>query len=89
LRDCFDIVVSSLDVLNPKPHPESLFRILDHLHLSSDQGLYIGDSMVDAQTAAAAGVPFVAYKNNALEADYHVHHLLEVAELVGAGHEDG
>ncbi|MBW2616136.1 MAG: HAD hydrolase-like protein, partial [Deltaproteobacteria bacterium] len=28
LNGFFDIVVSSLDVQNPKPHPESLFKIL-------------------------------------------------------------
>ena len=29
LETYFDIVVSSLDVTHPKPHPESLFKILD------------------------------------------------------------
>jgi len=68
----FDLVVSSLDVSQPKPDPESVFKILDYFKVTPDQCWYIGDSEVDAQTAGRAGVPFVAYKNSSLKADFHV-----------------
>ena len=40
LEAFFDIVVSSLDVKNPKPHPESLLKILDYFGISPPQAVY-------------------------------------------------
>ena len=57
----FDIVVSSLDVENPKPHPESIHKILDFFDIGPDRAVYVGDSVIDLDTARAAGVCFVAY----------------------------
>ena len=82
LTEFFDIVVSSLDVQNPKPHPESIHKILDFFNLSKEQCLYVGDSLVDWQTARAAGVPFVAYQNEALETPLKITGLLEIIELL-------
>jgi HAD superfamily hydrolase (TIGR01509 family) len=79
----FDMVVSSLDVDHPKPHPESLEKILDRFGLSPEQGVYIGDSEIDEQTAAAAEVPFMAYKNRELTAAYYAESMREVAFLLG------
>jgi HAD superfamily hydrolase (TIGR01509 family) len=82
LTGTFDIVVSSLDVVRPKPHPEPLFKILDFFSIRPDQALYVGDSSVDAETAKAASVPFVAYKNRNLDAAFHVDQLLDIASRV-------
>ena len=82
LSDFFDIVVSSLDVQNPKPHPESIHKILDFLNLSKEQCLYVGDSLVDWQTARAADVPFAAYQNENLETPLKITGLLEIIELL-------
>jgi phosphoglycolate phosphatase len=82
LESYFDIVVSSLDVKNPKPHPESLLKILHFFGIGPREAFYVGDSSVDSETAAAAAVPFIAYKNRSLEAGHHVDHLMEVADIV-------
>jgi phosphoglycolate phosphatase len=74
----FDIVVSSLDVKNPKPHPEGLRKILEFLELGPSRALYVGDSVIDEQTAKAAAVPFISYKNRLLQADYHVGRMEEI-----------
>jgi HAD superfamily hydrolase (TIGR01549 family) len=79
----FDIVVSSLDVKNPKPHPESLFKILDFFGIQPLESLYVGDSSIDYETARAADVPFISCKNRELEADYHVDSLMDIADIVG------
>jgi len=83
LTGYFDIVVSSLDVYKPKPHPESLFKILDFFFLAPEQALYVGDSIIDYETARAAGVPFIAYKNKELSAEHHIDRLLDIDNLVG------
>ena len=72
LADNFDLVVSAQDVSYPKPHPESFVRILEHFCLSPQEAIYIGDSRVDEQFAANAGVPFMAYRNPGLNANYHL-----------------
>jgi phosphoglycolate phosphatase len=83
----FDIVVSSLDVEKPKPHPEPLLKILRFFSIHAREALYIGDSAVDWETARAASVPFVAYKNRSLEADFHAQGMKDIpgilAELNG------
>ena len=72
LDDGFDLVVSAQDVSRPKPHPEAFVRILGHFDLLPREAIYIGDSRVDEEFAANAGVPFVAYRNPQLQADYYL-----------------
>lgn len=85
LESLFDVVVSSLDVKHPKPHPESVFKILGHFEVGPGQVLYVGDSEVDAQTARNAGVPFAAYKNPALAADLYVGSFYELKDYLKEG----
>lgn len=59
----FDMVVTALDVKHPKPHPESVEKILDALKFDKKKTLYVGDSGVDRETAQSSGVRFIAYKN--------------------------
>ncbi len=71
LNQYFDMVVTALpkDVKNPKPHPESVEKILKTLNVDEERVLYVGDSEVDRTTARSSGVAFIAYKNPGLEAD--------------------
>ncbi len=62
LAEYFSMVMTAAKSTLPKPHPEPLLRILDHYGLDAGEALFVGDSAVDSQAAAAAGVPFVAYK---------------------------
>jgi phosphoglycolate phosphatase len=82
LEDEFDLVISSLDVKNPKPHPESVLKILHHFSVSPAEALFIGDSVVDQESAQGARVPFVAYKNSALQADYYIDDLLAIKDII-------
>jgi FMN phosphatase YigB (HAD superfamily) len=82
LEGCFDLVVTCLDVEYPKPHPESLIRILDHFGLSAEEAIYIGDSQIDEMTAHEAGVPLVGYKNPRLSAVLHVTHFREIEDFL-------
>jgi phosphoglycolate phosphatase len=82
LKAYFEMVVSSLDVEKPKPHPESIYKILRFFGASAQDALYVGDSGVDQQTARSAGTVFVAYKNDTLEADFHVNRLMDVVSVL-------
>lgn len=78
----FDLVVSAADVRHPKPHPESMEKILNTFGISPREVLYVGDSAVDEALATATGVFFVAYKNKSLKAHLHVHHFQELHPIL-------
>ena len=63
LEGFFGCVMTAGKVKNPKPHPEPLLKVLEHYALDPHEALFVGDSAVDMQAAAAAGVPFIAYKS--------------------------
>jgi HAD superfamily hydrolase (TIGR01509 family) len=82
LVDLFDLTVSAYDVTRPKPHPECLVKILTQFRLQPEAALYIGDAALDQEVAAAAGVPFAAYKNPALTARYHLQSHLDLLAIL-------
>ena len=83
LEGYFDLVVCSNDVDHPKPHPDQLIKILEHFGIEPCDSLYVGDSELDEIAAKAAGVPFVAYKNRSLSADFHIQSLKQIAGILG------
>ena len=78
----FDMVVTSLDVRHPKPHPESLNKILLSFEINPEAACYIGDSDVDRETSQRAGVLFIAYRNENLQADHYISHFRELIPLL-------
>ena len=64
LAGYFSFVMTAAKASFPKPHPDPLNRVLAHFGLKPHEALFVGDSKVDAEAAAAASVPFVAYKAN-------------------------
>lgn len=71
LRDMFDPVMT-VDVVTPKPSPEGVTRILGEWDVPERSVGFIGDSATDAGAAGGGGVPFIAYRNAALDAAVHV-----------------
>lgn len=82
LSHYFDIVVSSLDVKKPKPHPEPIFKILKFFRIKPQECLYVGDSEIDFTVCQASGVPFIAYRNKSLQADYYIDSLMEILKIL-------
>lgn len=78
----FEIVITISDVKNPKPDPEGLLIIAERFRLPKKNILYIGDSAVDSISAQAASMPFAAYKNNTIEADFHISSMGDVIPIV-------
>lgn len=58
MNDMVDIIVGGEDVKTPKPDPEGLLFAIEQLQLERTDILYVGDSIVDAETAEAAKVDF-------------------------------
>jgi HAD superfamily hydrolase (TIGR01509 family) len=78
----FDLVVTTVDVQHPKPHPESMERIMEAFGTAPEEILYIGDTKVDEDLALATGVYFTAYKNPDLKAHLHIGHFDELSRIL-------
>lgn len=81
LESYFDLIVTSLDVEQPKPHTEGLIKILNHFQLSASEAVYIGDSMVDREHTAGVNMRLISFKNPDLPAEYHVNRFLDIPQL--------
>ncbi len=62
LLDLLDLVVGIRDVARPKPHPDLLFRALDHFGVSAEDALYVGDAEIDREAARRASVRFLGFR---------------------------
>ena len=76
--DLVDVIVGAEDVSAVKPDPEGLYTALHQLKVPASDVLYVGDSVVDAAAASAAGIPFIAVltgttAREAFKAYPHVH----------------
>ena len=93
----FDVVLGERDGIARKPDPQIVWDIVERLAQSAyslefrGKGiLYIGDSLVDAETAKAANLPFIACtwgfctteQLHTAQPDYMVHHPSEILKLV-------
>ncbi|MCD8231591.1 MAG: HAD-IA family hydrolase [Clostridiales bacterium] len=52
----FDLAVGERESVRKKPAPDAIYAVLEHFGLEKKDALYIGDSEVDIQTAANAGM---------------------------------
>ena len=95
--DTFDVVLGERDGIARKPDPQIVWDIVERtvqsaysLELRGKGILYIGDSLVDAETAKAANLPFIACtwgfctteQLQTAVPDYLVHHPSEILKLV-------
>lgn len=54
-----DFIQAGDDVLYPKPNPEGILNVLSEWKMPKNDILYIGDHVLDAKAAMAAGVHFM------------------------------
>ena len=78
----FEMVVTALDVKNPKPNPESIEKIIQELNLNKEEAVFVGDSDVDQQTAKSSGVRFIAYKNREIANDLFIDDHFDLLKIV-------
>jgi phosphoglycolate phosphatase len=89
----FDVIVGGEDVSMHKPDPEGVQKAMELLQSSPSDTIYVGDSVVDAETAERAGVHFIAVLTGTTERDafdeYEVYaiirHFQDLPELVSTG----
>ncbi len=93
IADLVDIIMGGDDVQNAKPDPEGVFSAAARLNVPLGQCLLIGDSIIDAQTAWNANIPFIAsltgttkkkeFKNYPVQ--HFIYKMIELPPLVSPG----
>jgi len=69
--DMFDLIVGGEDVIAPKPDPSGLKLALSKMDVSSENAIYVGDHVVDAEAAKQCGIRFIAVlTGTSLRADF-------------------
>ena len=89
IAEYLDAIVGGADNRSLKPDPELAHLTLARLGARACEAVFVGDSEIDADTAAAAAIPFVlvtfGYPHGdlgAIRADARVDHLREVPSAV-------
>jgi phosphoglycolate phosphatase len=69
LTDRFTAIVGVEDVEKHKPDPEGLRLLMSKTSMQTEQVVFVGDSLIDAETALRGGVDFVAVLTGTTSAD--------------------
>ena len=56
VSDCFKSVVGAGDVPRNKPFPDMIHRALKEMQLSTDETIFVGDTLTDIETGKEAGI---------------------------------
>ena len=59
IYDLFDTIACYDDVLQGKPHPDMLYKILDELDYKEDETLFIGDGPRDEEASKSAKIDYI------------------------------
>jgi HAD superfamily hydrolase (TIGR01509 family) len=82
VQDLFAVVTGSEDVTNPKPAPDVLLAACTKAGKQPNGVVYVGDQVVDAEAAKAAGCAGCIIVGRAtVPSSPHVHRLPSVADL--------
>lgn len=81
-------VVGSQKAFPNKPNPTGTLQTLEHLNVKPERSFYVGDSIVDINTAKNCGMPSIictwgyGVPDEIKEADFIVNHPSEVLKLI-------
>lgn len=88
--DLFDVAIGEVKGIPIKPAPDMVYKALNHMHVRSDQAIFVGDSEVDIDTARHANVKSVGvtwgFREEGLlrkhQAHYIIHHPIELINIL-------
>ena len=64
--------------ISKKPSPDSVFKVLKHFGMTSDDAIYVGDSEVDIQTALNSNLPCISVTWGFKDRDFLRHNGAEI-----------
>lgn len=81
LKKYFVKVMTAENAKRPKPAPDALLEILEYANCTADEAIYIGDSIIDREHSAGCDMRLIAFRNQALAAEYHASSFMEILDL--------
>ena len=78
----FDAIACYDDVLQGKPHPDMLYKILDQLKVTEKEALFIGDGPRDEMAAKSAGIDYIMVDWGFTEHTHAVRSVEKLRELL-------
>lgn len=89
LQNLIDVIISSNDVINNKPHPEPAFKALSLLDSKPSEALFVGDSPYDILCGKSAGIKTVLVgwsifnkANFSSTPDYIIHNPSQLLDII-------
>ncbi|WP_024791814.1 HAD family hydrolase [Lebetimonas sp. JS138] len=62
LTKFFEVLIGREDVINPKPHPEPIFKAIHFMKANKENTFMVGDTCLDVLSAKEAGIKAVGVK---------------------------
>ena len=77
----FTEILTSDSGFERKPNPEALLYLIDKYQLDRSQTYYVGDRLLDVETAIHAGISSINLQIDGLDQNQKISHLLEIKRL--------
>ena len=81
VRHHFTEILTSDSGFARKPSPEALLYLIDKYQLDKGTTYYVGDRLLDAETAINAGISSINLQIDGLDQNQKIKHLLEIKHL--------
>ena len=81
VRHHFTEILTSDSGFARKPRPEALLYLIDKYQLDKANTYYIGDRLLDAETAINASISSINLQIDGLDQNQKINHLLEIKDL--------
>ena len=89
IEQCFEAVVTSVDIGHVKPQPEAFAAVLDRLHATPAESMFVGHDADELEGAKRSGLTAVAFNHeNGVAADYYLDRFSDLPRLVGPSSAD-
>jgi len=62
IKHFFDYAVTASDVIEPKPAPEGILKVLKEFNLKPKEAIFIGDAIADFKAGNSAGTKTLIYR---------------------------
>ena len=84
IEDCFDAVVTSVDIGHVKPDPEAYAAAMARLNVTADETIFVGHDEDELLGAMQTGLTAVAFNaSDGVPADHRIERFPELLDFVG------
>jgi HAD superfamily hydrolase (TIGR01509 family) len=83
IEQCFDVVVTSIDIGHVKPQPEAFAAALARLNVTADQAAFVGHDVDELDGAMQCGIAAIAYNYEpGVPGDHFIRCFSELLDIV-------